>query len=216
MSENFNDLIANLEKAIEKDNAKKKKVINHEKRDTPYTQRRIWELTLYDDTIINTLREEYKRNTIKGYVGILHDKDIDDDGNPLKPHYHVFISCIIPMRKASIEKRYQLTPVQVNSIKHRIESAEEYLLHINSPEKYQYSSEDLFGDEIWVSEVFNTVSKERIEYGITSIVDFAYHCREPTMYKVLQYAIDNRLLNVYKKYYQIIRDIIRPLTDKER
>ena len=89
------------------------------------------------------------------YVYILHDKDVNEDGSPRSPHFHIL--CTFAQNKsfnavASLVESNQNTFVQQLQ---DVGGAFSYLTHQNNPEKYQYNSYDLVSDDIdyWIDRI---------------------------------------------------------------
>ena len=84
------------------------------------------------------------RKTIKEHAFILHDQDLDEEGNLKKAHYHVFlnygsasakpkdVAAWFGVKENAVEK--------VHSNKYR---TLRYYLHLDEPDKHQYSIEDI-------------------------------------------------------------------------
>lgn len=64
----------------------------------------LWEVT-YREDIENVIRELNPRE----YAYILHDKDKETNGNPKKPHYHIWCRWDTPVRNSMIKKALGLT-----------------------------------------------------------------------------------------------------------
>jgi hypothetical protein len=78
------------------------------------------------------------------YALILHDKDLDKDGNVKKPHYHVVLSLKNAQWCTAIAKELGITPNYIQQIRNE-ESALEYLIHFNDDSKHQYTVDDVKG-----------------------------------------------------------------------
>lgn len=88
---------------------------------------------------MNILEEQH----IQALVSPLHDKDIDKEGNPKKPHYHVvliFESLKSPKQAQEIfEKISGVGTIPL----HSLGAYSRYLCHTDNPEKAQYVKEDV-------------------------------------------------------------------------
>lgn len=88
--------------------------------------------------------ERYK--SIKKYAFILHDKDINVDGTPKKPHIHLLLHFGTAFDTDNLLKWFQhveLKDNQIEKIKTNWVSALEYLTHMNDDTKYQYDLQDI-------------------------------------------------------------------------
>lgn len=90
---------------------------------------------------------------IKKWAYVLHDKDFDENGDPVEPHIHLVIE-LIDSRNFSTIGNYVGVPSQyVNIIKQKIKrgkytvsdvgGALAYLTHRNAPDKHQYDDSEV-------------------------------------------------------------------------
>lgn len=80
------------------------------------------------------------------YAAILHDKDVDENGELKKPHYHVLLTYDNPRSLVSISKRLCVAHNAVEA-KDNAKQSMMYLCHrtAKSRNKWQYGSDALFG-----------------------------------------------------------------------
>lgn len=122
------------------------------------------------------------------YAMILHDKDIDQDGKPKKPHYHVVLRFNQAVWSSAICKALEIEHTFIEDCK-RFENALQYLIHYNDTEKAQYSVDEVKGNlKTKLVESINKVEKsegekvvELIQFikafeGRLSITEFAEYC----------------------------------------
>lgn len=105
---------------------------------------RTWACILYDDDETMRYAIEALKSGAYNCAGILHDKDLDINGNLKKPHYHFVVRFPNAIGKHSLCIRLQLKEnycMSCNSFK----GALEYLTHINHPDKHLYSLTECFG-----------------------------------------------------------------------
>lgn len=104
------------------------------------------EVILYPD---DPIHNEYITKLIcdNRCVGILHDKDIDDDGNFKKAHYHFIIKFDNTATDGTVLKILpDLNTCYIRYVKSE-KGAMRYLIHADNPEKHQYNSDDLVGNK---------------------------------------------------------------------
>lgn len=114
------------------------------------------ELVLYQEhfpTIDDVEKICQEKTTIKKYAICLHDQDLHDSGEPLKPHYHVILHFGRSVDTANCETWFGCSSSAVEKIKGRWKDALLYLIHRNSPQKHQYPVETVkasfdFADEL--------------------------------------------------------------------
>lgn len=80
---------------------------------------------------------------VKDYALILHDKDINKDGEKVKPHYHIALRFDSPRKSDQIAKWFGIEENFVGRVKGRWQDILKYLTHENAPSKYQYPVTDV-------------------------------------------------------------------------
>ncbi len=103
-----------------------------------------WAFIIYPESMPENWLSILRDTHIIGAVSPLHDKDITEDGEIKKPHYHVLLK--YPSKK-SIQQVYSLcfklgsrvSPEAVESFDGYLR----YLIHEDDPDKYQYNKEDI-------------------------------------------------------------------------
>ena len=84
------------------------------------------------------------KQSIKEYAFILHDSDLNEDGQPKKPHYHIYLGFgTTNVQPAHIAKWFEIQPQFVQKIKTNKYLLLKYHLHNNNPDKAQYSLDQL-------------------------------------------------------------------------
>lgn len=81
------------------------------------------------------------------YVGILHDKDKNEDGTLKKPHWHIMVMFPNDRFCNAIAKRLKITPNYIRRVEDKNRFAR-YLVHLDNADKYQYPLDELFGNSI--------------------------------------------------------------------
>lgn len=109
--------------------------------------------------------DHFNQRSIGFYLSPLHDRDLDEDGNAKKPHYHLL------MRFASLKSQLQvqiilneITDVQPVIISNLTQYGR-YLLHLDNPEKAQYNKEDVISN----LDYNDFLAKEKKQFGLKSM-----------------------------------------------
>lgn len=98
---------------------------------------------LSEETIQKVLSDH--ANCIDKYAYILHDKDIDKDGKPVSPHFHIILKFHNDDGRTlkhiaswfGIEEQY--VSKSTSTSKHKFLDMSKYLIHMGKDEKYQYN-----------------------------------------------------------------------------
>lgn len=100
---------------------------------------RNWLVVVYEDSAPENWRERLDDLHLCWIEGPLHDNDINADGEPKKPHYHIILTY---PSLVSFEAVKEITDDVLNSpIPMRcsnLRGAIRYLVHMDNPEKAQY------------------------------------------------------------------------------
>lgn len=122
--------------------------------------------------IENGLRDGFK--AIEKYAYILHDKDIDANGKPKAPHYHVYLRFHYSVDSKNVASWFKIEEQYINKIKGRFVDACLYANHANAPEKYQYDINSIVANfdiaSYQKTKDTTLTKKQEIEY-IEDIID---------------------------------------------
>ena len=125
---------SNVEKSsdVEKTSKSKKNV-----------KKRNWAFVLYPESAPEDWREQLQKTGLQVAISPLHDKDLDPNGEPKKPHYHVIIIysgpttfSVVSALTASLN---QPIPIPLESVRGNYR----YFTHKDNPDKYQYDEKDI-------------------------------------------------------------------------
>lgn len=131
-------------------------------------------------------------NAITQYAVIIHDKDVDDLGNPKVPHLHLMCK-LKPNYNCSYENiaKWFGVPTQfINKIKAgRYEKGLPYLTHQNAPEKFQYSEDEVYANFDWRVAILKEETKASIDEALEAVAKGKISLREArTMVGDLNYT----------------------------
>ena len=99
-----------------------------------------WTAVFYPESLPADWREQLQQRGMPFAVSPLHDKDVNPDGTPKKPHYHIILSYPGPTTYNNVlsltEQLCQPIPKVLDSVK----GMYRYFTHLDNPEKYQYDA----------------------------------------------------------------------------
>lgn len=104
---------------------------------------RYWTFIVYPESAKENWKEEMSSRGLVFAVSPLHDKDINQDGEIKKPHYHVMVTWDAPR---SYNNALEVSNLASGVIPKRVESVRgmyRYFAHLDNPEKTQYNIEDI-------------------------------------------------------------------------
>lgn len=109
------------------------------------TRTRNYACVVYPDS--ENLPENWKdiisNEHVPCFISPLHDKDIDPQNQPKKPHYHVLVMYEGKKSKEQVSKFFtSFGGVGVETV-NSVRGYSRYLCHLDNPEKAQYNTEDV-------------------------------------------------------------------------
>lgn len=168
--------------------------------------------------LINTLKELHW-----DYVGILHDKDKDKNGQIKKPHWHLYISFVNACFNTSICKQLGLG----ENLVRKMELSNEtkflaYLTHYQSKDKFKYSDDELLSSSDKMIELIMN-ARNQLDTAIltesqkvTFILKLIDELGIDSMTKLIEVACYNDLYDVVRRAGSIFHQIIKEKSCKNQ
>ena len=103
-------------------------------------------LVIYPESLPKNFIERINDLHMQCLLSPLHDKDMDPNGQPKKPHYHLMLLFDGPQTEKRAKEVFQeVTGVEVPYVEqlNSIPGMARYLCHLDNPEKYQYSKAEV-------------------------------------------------------------------------
>lgn len=101
-------------------------------------------MVLYPEDSTHVAAMEKLKSGGYNFAAIKHDKDVTEDGEKKKDHWHVVVRFKNAVWNTAIAKELGITPNYLEACKD-VDSALLYLVHFGNEEKYQYEFEAVFG-----------------------------------------------------------------------
>lgn len=105
-----------------------------------------WASIVYPESAkmkVNEIKEHFNQRSIGFYLSPLHDKDVDEDGKPKKPHYHLLLKFSSLKSQSQVQiicgAITDVEPIIISNFK----MYGRYLLHLDNKEKYQYNQDEV-------------------------------------------------------------------------
>jgi len=106
---------------------------------------RSWQLIIPLDFPIEEIKTKVKL-ICRNYYFVMHDKDIDDFGEPKKPHWHLLFTFSNSRDLTTVKNYFTEFPMLLDNSFEKISSvfgAKKYLCHFDHPNKAQYNPSDV-------------------------------------------------------------------------
>ena len=155
---------------------------------------------LYPESAPDDWRDILQSKCIKAFVSPLHDKDINADGEPKKPHYHVQLMFNGVKTQAQAQEVFDsFGAIHCTPINDSVAYAR-YLIHMDNPEKAQYNPDEVlcFGGADWSSMVRTAADRYK---ALADICDYCVH------YQILSYSVlIDDLRNTNYEWFKVAAD----------
>lgn len=142
-------------------------------------KKKYWAFVLYLESAPENWKEILQLRGIPVCISPYHDKDVNPDGTPKKPHYHIILcfpnTTTYNNVKSITDILNQPIPISLDAVN----GYYRYLTHKDNPEKYQYSPEDI--------ETLNG-------FSIDDFVELTYTQVKTICIYLQQLIIDNNIL----------------------
>ena len=104
---------------------------------------RNWGIVMYPDSRPANWKEILDENLTPYFVSPEHDKDVNGDGTPKKPHWHIVLMYSTPKRVEQVKPIADALNAPAPEMLHNLKGAVRYLTHRDNPEKFQYNQADI-------------------------------------------------------------------------
>lgn len=134
---------------------------------------RSWTLVLYPDSVPKSWRDLLDATRIAWVESPLHDKDLNPDGTPKKPHWHIILLYGSKKAYSQVLEVAELLHAPIPQKVQNLKGAVRYLVHTDNPEKYQYSRSDIVchgGAEVDSFFELSSESKERVLWEVMQFI----------------------------------------------
>lgn len=106
-------------------------------------KKRNWAFVLYPESAPSNWRELLQLTGLECVISPLHDKDVNPDGTPKKPHYHIIICYQGPTSYNVVKTLCDSLNCPIPQYLESVKGYYRYLTHMDNPEKYQYNKDDI-------------------------------------------------------------------------
>ena len=107
----------------------------------PYKRGRNWVVVVYPESAPENWIDLIRQEPVA--ISPLHDKDVDENGERKKPHYHVVFAYKGNKSFEQIDEIARLLHAPIPQRVNSLTGQTRYLTHQDNPEKYQYESSDI-------------------------------------------------------------------------
>lgn len=153
---------------------------------------RCWTFILYPESAPKDWRGVLDEQHIQWVESPLHNKDINPDGTPKKPHWHILLMFESVKDYGQVK---EITDSLTATVPQKCNGAKglvRYMVHMDNPEKFQYNVSDIIGHGgADVSELLKPSSAERYAM-IREMISFVREHNIVEFQDLMDYAASQR------------------------
>lgn len=153
---------------------------------------RDWTFIVYPESAPVSWREILNDTHLRWVESPLHDKDINPDGEIKKAHWHILLIYDGPVNIVAVNK---ITSKINAPVPQKISSAKglvRYMIHLDNPEKFQYSRSDIKGHNgADVASYFELTATNKLMI-MKDIIRYIYENEVDNYSDFLMYCIENK------------------------
>lgn len=110
---------------------------------TQHVKKRHWAFVLYPESAPSNWKDLLIQTGLPFAVSPLHDRDVNPDNTPKKPHYHIIIAYSGPTSYAVVKRLTDSLNQPIPQPLEQVKGYFRYLTHKDNPEKAQYDEKDI-------------------------------------------------------------------------
>ena len=160
-------------------------------------KKRNWAFVLYPESAPEDWKEQLQLSGLMGAISPLHDKDINPDNTPKKPHYHIILVYGSPTTynnvKSFTDKLHQPIPQALEQVR----GYYRYLTHKDNPEKYQYPDCEIETFNGFSIADFVEVSKSEVNAMKNELLSLIREKHMSEYRELIDYVQDNMDMNYF-------------------
>ena len=139
-----------------------------------YEKGRDWTFIVYPESAPDNWRTVLDETHLRWIESPLHDKDMNADGEIKKSHYHILLTFDGPVTEKQVIKLIDPLntplPKKVGSARGLVR----YMAHLDNPEKYQYSRDEIVGHCVADVESYFELTKTSKMSVMKEIITYIY------------------------------------------
>ena len=136
-----------------------------EKTQKKETRTRNWTIVVYPDSAPNNWRDIIDEWHIEWVESPLHDKDVNADGEPKKPHWHILLMFSSVKSYDQVLSLCQEVNCPIPKQVHNTKALVRYMAHLDNPDKAQYDITGIVAHGgVDVADLLKPSSSERYTY----------------------------------------------------
>lgn len=165
-------------------------------------------IILWTDNPNHKLALDFIIHNFENYIYILHDRDIKDDGEIKKEHYHVILHFPNARTIKTLSKKLNVEENNFYIIK-SFTGQLRYLIHYDDDEKTRYNVEEVKGTLFMLSKFKRSIKGSQDETAdVSQIYEFIFDNDICDLTILLDFVLDNNLYSSFRRNYCMFKDLL--------
>lgn len=165
-------------------------------------------IILWTDNPNHKLALDFIIHNFENYIYILHDRDIKDDGEIKKEHYHVILHFPNARTIKTLSKKLNVEENNFYIIK-SFTGQLRYLIHYDDDEKTRYNVEEVKGTLFMLSKFKRSIKGSQDEAAdVSQIYEFIFGNGIIDLTILLDFVLDNNLYSSFRRNYCMFKDLL--------
>lgn len=165
-------------------------------------------IILWPDNPNHKLALDFIIHNCENYIYILHDRDIKDDGEIKKEHYHVILHFPNARTIKTLSKKLNVEENNFYIIK-SFTGQLRYLIHYDDDEKTRYDIDEVKGTLFMLSKFKKSIRGSQDETAdVSQIYEFIFDNDLSDLQILLDFVLDNNLYASFRRNYCMFKDLL--------
>lgn len=165
-------------------------------------------LILYPEDNSHVLALDFIKHNYENYIYILHNRDLNDDNEIKKEHYHVILHFPNARTTSTISKQLGVGEHLFYEIK-SLNGQLRYLIHYDDDDKTRYETDEVKGTLYMLGKFKRSFRDSQDEATDVSLIyEFIVDNDIDDLQDLLNFVLDNNLYSSFRRNYVMFKDLI--------
>ena len=165
-------------------------------------------IILWTDNPNHKLALDYIIHNFENYIYILHDRDMKENGEIKKEHYHVILHFPNARTIKTLSKKLNVEENNFYIIK-SFTGQLRYLIHYDDDEKTRYNIDEVKGTLFMLSKFKKSIRGSQDETSdVSQIYEFIFDNDIDDLQILLDFVLDNNLYSSFRRNYCMFKDLL--------
>ena len=165
-------------------------------------------IILWTDNPNHKLALDYIIHNFENYIYILHDRDMKENGEIKKEHYHVILHFPNARTIKTLSKKLNVEENNFYIIK-SFTGQLRYLIHYDDDEKTRYNIDEVKGTLFMLSKFKKSIRGSQDETSdVSQIYEFIFDNDIDDLQILLDFDLDNNLYSSFRRNYCMFKDLL--------